>query len=132
MIKLIDLRSEVEKDVQFGTCELCFYTSDLEREFLIFQDDTGQTKEIATGYFSWGEYELEYSIDNIPRFAEYILERGKKLNFSDFDEKTCPCGCKGYVFNFENWLYDVYQSYKIKEEERWLTQVYKKKGGNEK
>lgn len=111
MIKLIDFRSETEKDVEFGTCELCFYTSDLEKGFFVFQDDTGATREIETGYWDLGDYVNEYYIENIPQFAEHVREKGKDLNFSDFDEKTCDCGCEGYVFNLASWFTDVYNSY---------------------
>lgn len=112
MIKLIDIRIETEEDVQFGTCELCFSVGDLDVSYFVFQDDTGTQKEVEAGYWSWGDYIYLYYIENTPRFAEFLGEQGKELNFSDFDEVTCDCGCQGEVFNLESWFNSVYQEYK--------------------
>ena len=111
MIKLIDVRKEIEEDVQFGTCELCFHTSDLELEYFVLQDDTGDTRELEAGYWSWGDYIDCYYVENIPRFSEHIREKGKDLNFSDFDEVACDCGCQGEVFNLYSWFSSIYQEY---------------------
>lgn len=75
MVRLVDFISEVEEDVEFGTCELCFRTSDLHREFFVFKDDEGRELEIETGGWSWGDYDIYYPIDNIPDFAHFINKK---------------------------------------------------------
>ena len=41
--KLIDIYSNTEEDVEFGTCELCMYIGDLTTEHYVFQDESGKT-----------------------------------------------------------------------------------------
>lgn len=75
MVKLVDFRRKVDKKAQFGTCELCFRTSDLCREFFVFKDDKGKKLEIETGGWSWGDYDVDYPIANIPDFAHFINKK---------------------------------------------------------
>ena len=41
--KLIDIYSNTEKDVEFGTCELGMYIGDLTTEHYVFQDESWKT-----------------------------------------------------------------------------------------
>ena len=41
--KLIDIYSNTEEDVEFGTCELFMYIGDLTTEHYVFQDESGKT-----------------------------------------------------------------------------------------
>lgn len=82
MIKLVDIETDVQEDVQFGTCELCMYTSDLEVQNYIFEDDDGDQLSIEGGYWSWGDY-VTYDID-IP-FTE-LAQRIKDANIKTFNE----------------------------------------------
>lgn len=95
MIRLVDYRTEIEKDMVFGTCELCLYTADLTRGFFIFEDDEGLRDEIETGDFEWGEYYTNYYVENIPRFSEFIYNKNigsfteLHRRFDDFYEEFC-------------------------------------------
>lgn len=94
MVKLIDLRSTTNYNVQFGTCDICMRTGILEQEWLVFEDHNGNTFEIETGEWDWGDYNINYEIDNLAEFCEFILS--KKI--PDF---------KVLVNEFES-LYDEY------------------------
>lgn len=111
MIKLVNLRDEIERDVEFGTCELCSYTSDLEKQFYVFQDDTGKTREIEIGEWDWDSYRNVYGVKNVFRFADFVREEGKNLNFDDFEGKDYSWVCKGYILSFEKWFSSVYSKY---------------------
>lgn len=74
-VKLVRVESTVEEDVTFGTCELCMSTRDLYLEYLIFEDDNGETLEIETGYWDWGDYSTFYHFENIARFGQYIKDK---------------------------------------------------------
>lgn len=41
-VKLVDYKYEVEHDVEFGTCEICMSTGDLEYGVFVFEDDFGE------------------------------------------------------------------------------------------
>lgn len=82
MIKLVDIGTNVQEDVQFGTCELCMYTADLTVENYIFEDDDGDQLSIEGGYWDWGDY-VHYDID-IP-FTE-LAQRIKVANIETFSE----------------------------------------------
>lgn len=75
MVKLVDLRSETLQDVDFGTCEYCMSTSDLDIEFFVFEDDEGNTYEIETGEMEMDGYSTIYDIGNIADFSHFILEK---------------------------------------------------------
>lgn len=82
-IKLLDVRSEVEEDMGFGTCELCMYNAD--HHYNIFElEATTETRcfkwEEEAGEWSWGDYFPIY-IENIPAFAAW-------LETHEFDEKS--------------------------------------------
>lgn len=71
--KLIDVEKEVEEDVEFGTCELCFHTGDAIFETLIFEDSNGVEYKFPNNYWSYGEVESEYYIDYV-KFADFIRD----------------------------------------------------------
>ena len=56
--KLVDIIRE-EKDVQFGTCELCQRMGTLSYDVLVFEDENGMKFKEENGGWSWGEY-FEY------------------------------------------------------------------------
>lgn len=45
-IKLIDVQTEVEEDVEFGTCELCMQTGSAEFPTFIFEKEDGSQFEV--------------------------------------------------------------------------------------
>lgn len=71
--KLIDVETEVEEDVEFGTCELCFHTGDAIFKTLIFEDSNGVEYKFPNNYWSYGEVESEYYIDYV-KFADFIRD----------------------------------------------------------
>lgn len=87
--KLIDVEKEVKEDVEFGTCELCFYTGDAVFETLVFEDSNGVEYKFPNNYWSYGEVEHEYFI-NYVKFADFIrdvyidIELMEKLAFVDW------------------------------------------------
>lgn len=87
MIQLVDIQSEVEHDVQFGTCELCMYTADLWVDKYIFKDTTTEEEfEIEGGYWDWGDY-IEYDIDlPLTELAQRIKD-AKIKTFEELQEK---------------------------------------------
>ena len=71
--KLIDIYSNTEEDVEFGTCELCMYIGDLTTEHYVFQDESGKTITLEGGEWDWGSYSnYAYRNANVIDFAEYI------------------------------------------------------------
>ena len=86
MIKLVDLRSETTFDVTFGTCELCMHTGTLNEEWFVFEDDKGNTCEIATGGWDWGDYYCYYEVENLADFCQFILDK-KIPDFKTLEEQ---------------------------------------------
>ena len=86
--KLVDVRREIEEDVEFGTCDYCMSVGTLEYAVAIVEDEEGNTHEFENGYWSWGEwYEFSYKeIENVIDFAFWLnqQELDSGLNASDF------------------------------------------------
>ena len=99
--KLVDADSITERDVQFGTCELCMYTSDLTTTTFTFEDEQGNIIDVEGGYWDWGFYDDFSSGLNYIDFAEYI----KKTDIDDIES------------NFINVVNDYYESDFYREEE---------------
>ena len=72
MVRLVNFKTEIEEDVEFGTCELCFSTGDLTRYFYIFEDNKGKQLSIESGQWSWGDYFEHYDVENVVQFGEFI------------------------------------------------------------
>lgn len=74
--KLIDSYSEVEKDAQFGTCELCMFVADLSKNIFVFEDENGEEVTVEGGYWNWGIYDdRSLCIENIIDFAAFVREQ---------------------------------------------------------
>ena len=73
--KVIDVKSEVEENVQFGTCDLCMSVGTLEKEFIVLEDEKGRIYEIETGEWDWGDYMTMIYIDNIADFSGWLSKR---------------------------------------------------------
>lgn len=86
MIKLVNMDGVETKDMEFGTCELCYYTQDHVDEWFVFEDNKGNEHEIHTGYWDWGDYHDLYSIDNVVNFACF-LDTKKIKTFDELDNK---------------------------------------------
>ena len=71
--KLIDIYSNTEEDVEFGTCELCMSMGDLTTEHYVFEDEDGKRTTLEGGEWDWGSYSnYAYRNVNVIDFAEYI------------------------------------------------------------
>ena len=71
--KLIDIYSNTEKDVEFGTCELCMYIRDLTTEHYVFQDESWKTITLEGVIWDLGSFSsYTYRNVNVIDFAEYI------------------------------------------------------------
>ena len=71
--KLIDIYSNTEEDVEFGTCELCMCIGDLTTGHYVFQDESGKTITLEVEGWDWGSYSnYAYRNVNVIDFAEYI------------------------------------------------------------
>ena len=99
-LQVIDYRTEFEEGVEFGTCELCFYTDDLVRGFLTVSfldatDDREYTAEVEDGEWDYGEYNAYAYSYNIIDFGAYlthcienkkiVLRSGQSRHYSDDD-----------------------------------------------
>lgn len=79
-IKLIDVQTEVEEDVEFGTCELCMWTGSAEYPTFIFEKEDGTKFEVLGWEWDWGDLDTLY-IGNVVLFNDYISQ-------IEFDEDT--------------------------------------------
>ena len=94
-IKLIDVQTEVEDDVEFGTCELCMRTGSAEYPTFIFEKEDGTTIEVMGWEWDWGDLDALY-IDNVVLFNDYLSK-------TEFDEDT--------KFDY-SWLYKLSIDYR--------------------
>lgn len=86
MVRLVSLRSEVDEDALFGTCDLCFHTGSQDIEFFVFENENEERHEIETGYWEWGDYVPYYHVDNIFNFADFIESKVIKT-FEELNDK---------------------------------------------
>ena len=90
--KLIDVKKIEEEDVLFGTCELCEYMGTHYYDILVFQDEAEKTYYVENGAWSWGNYLVNWWIDNYVHFADFVRNRNyplpKKDKYDEHDLKT--------------------------------------------
>ena len=74
-IKFMGLDYQHEEDVEFGTCELCMFTSDYDFPIMLFKVE-GQDEEVRVeaGYWSWGDY-ITLEFGNLAVFAEWLAKQ---------------------------------------------------------
>lgn len=116
-VEFARFETEETKDVQFGTCELCYSTSDLVEEFLIFTDGTKEVR-IPTGYWSWGDYILAYPLENIVKFATYI----NSLEIDSLEE---------FEENFSEYYYDYIETVEENDETTEIVETTETVDNNE-
>lgn len=73
-LKILDIHNEVTENVEFGTCELCFSTGDLNQQFFEVEID-GEIFDIEMGGWNWGDYfeDSMPEIDNIVKFNDFVM-----------------------------------------------------------
>lgn len=71
--KLVDVKQEVEL-AEFGTCELCFSTGELEVVFYVIEGEDGVRHELENGEWHWGEYRYHVNseVKNVIDFASFL------------------------------------------------------------
>lgn len=98
---LVDVKTEKETDVEFGTCDLCSYTADLTTRTYCFKEvETEKVHEIYGAMWSWGDLFEAPWVDNVYDFAAWVKER-------NFDNPE---------FNYP-WLCDIIYDYLYGEED---------------
>ena len=80
--KLIDVKSEIEENVEFGTCELCYFTGDLSKEIFVVEDEKGTKIELENGEWDWGSYCTILYIENVIDFADWLSKQDVKLEMN--------------------------------------------------
>lgn len=73
-IEILDYRSWVDDEVEFGTCEMCMSTGSVKFEQLLVQQDDGDPYWVDLYEWDYGDL-FEIYIDNIPRFAAWLSEQ---------------------------------------------------------
>lgn len=116
--KLIDVQYQTDEDVEFGTCELCFYTGSLTVEYWVLEDENGRKFTYENGQWSWGDYFHGYRIDNYIDFADVI----SKNEYPEYKEGY-PEFKYRYENNLESIVHEMYSDY-----DEWLD---KKRGWDE-
>lgn len=71
--QLIDVKQKTDKDVTFGTCQLCMRVSDHTYSVYTFTNvDTGDVIDIQPGIWSWGDFDYPPDV--------HILDLAKFFN----------------------------------------------------
>lgn len=84
--KVIDIGSNPEDDVTFGTCEICMsYGNYVDNPYLVIEKPDGTTEEVPIYYWSWGDY-FEYNIDNVVEFSAFLSEQD--IDDGEFEENS--------------------------------------------
>lgn len=90
-IEILDYRSWEEKEVEFGTCEMCMSTGSAMFEQVLAQQDDGTPYWVDLYAWDYGHL-LQIHIDNIARFAAWLSEQdldpakyGHELSYYDME-----------------------------------------------
>lgn len=88
-IEILDYRGWEEKEVEFGTCEMCMSTGSAMFEQVLVRHDDGDTYWVDLYAWDYGHLS-QIHIDNVPRFAAWLSEQdldpaeyGHKLSYYD-------------------------------------------------
>lgn len=74
-IKVIDVGSNPEDDVTFGTCEVCLsYGNEVDNPYMVLEFPDGTQVTHNTYYWHWAEYR-ECRIDNVIDFSAWLSEQ---------------------------------------------------------
>lgn len=100
MIKLIDVKQESEM-ADFGTCELCSFTTIHNYDVLVFADETGETLHMENGGWDWGDYSVMFNIDSYTKLAQWFVSNPLSVKLSDVDAEQ---DIIEHIWEYENTL----------------------------
>jgi hypothetical protein len=105
-IKVIDVGTNPEYDVEFGTCEVCLsYGNEVDNPYMVLEFTDGTQAKVDTYYWDWGDY-FESSVDNVVDFSAWLSEQ----DLSDEDVEELKSGDKSALIR----LIDEY-NYRLEE-----------------
>ena len=97
--KLVDVKKEVEL-AEFGTCELCFSTGELEVVFYVIEGEDGVRHELENGEWSWGEY-----------YCYVNSEVKNVIDFASFFSNQEYYGDRDSANEIMSWFFDILEFY---------------------
>ena len=100
-IKVIDVGSNPEEEVEFGTRGLCFSRVIRDNPYMVLEFPDGTQATVETHCWDWGDY-FETSVDNVVDFSAWLSEQEL---FDDFVEelKNGDEHLLIYLINEYNW-----------------------------
>ena len=99
--KLVDVRGEVEENVEFGTCELCFFVGSLGYDVWVVEDASGKVYEFQNGSWSGGYFFEEFMGED--DFT--VLDVAEKLPLLNLPRDLDDFDFWNAVYLIENWFY---------------------------
>ena len=74
-IKVIDVGTNPEYDVEFGTCEVCLsYGNEVDNPYMVLEFPDGTQAKVDTYYWTGGDY-WESKINNVVDFSAWLSEQ---------------------------------------------------------
>ena len=72
-VKVIEVGSNPEEEVEFGKRGLCFSYVTLDYPYMVLEFPDGTQIKQETYYWGWGDY-WEFSVDNVVDFSAWLSE----------------------------------------------------------
>ena len=83
-IKVIDVGTNPEYDVEFGTCEVCLsYGNEVDNPYMVLEFPDGTQVTVDTYYWTCGDY-FEPRLDNVVDFSAWLS--GKELSDEEVED----------------------------------------------
>ena len=73
-IEVIEIGSNPEEEVEFGTCELCFSYGIADNPYMVLEFPDGTKVTLDTYYWDWGDY-CEAKVGNVVDFSAWLSEQ---------------------------------------------------------
>ena len=74
-VKVIDVGTNPEYDVEFGTCEVCLsYGNEVDNPYMVLEFPDGTQAKVDTYYWTGGDY-WESKINNVVDFSAWLSEQ---------------------------------------------------------
>lgn len=72
--RLVDVINEVEENVQFGTCDLCFSFGSHHYDVVVVEDENDNEFKEEMGFWDYGDY-IDFGIDNYVDFSAWLSKK---------------------------------------------------------